>query len=246
MHVRDAARGAVLVLGDRAEVGVVVDHDRATEPAPELLGGSQLVPARQHRVVDAGGAAVDRPRHAQPDSEQVGHGDSGVLRRLPHQVGREVERGGALWVRVGRHLELGEDAGAAIGHRYPDVAVTDVDTGHAPGSQRESHEQRWPPAAALVRRSAVSGLHDDAGREQLGDQARDRGARESRATGQVGAALWTARAEERGDRVEVAAAQLGQGVSGHGQKTKPIPPEAVQMTTSTAASSALTRTNRDP
>ncbi len=47
-QVRDTATRAVLVLGHRAEVGVVVDHHRYADPLGELAGGRQLLPPGEH------------------------------------------------------------------------------------------------------------------------------------------------------------------------------------------------------
>src|SRR5205085_4556185 len=78
-EVGDAAAGAVLVLGHRAEVGVVVDGDRESQATAQLVGRGELVPARQDRLVDPGRPSVDGTRHAEPDHEQVVAAD---LRRL--------------------------------------------------------------------------------------------------------------------------------------------------------------------
>ena len=132
---------------------------------------------------------------------------------------------------------------APVGHRDPDVTVADVDAGDAAGAQGERHQERRPPAAALVRRTAVLGLHDEARLEQLADQARDRGARQAGAAGEVGPALGSARAEQGGDGAEVGGAQLREGVAGHERQPRPIPPEVVLIDRRQTPLSALTRTN---
>ena len=164
--------------------------------------------------------------HAEPDHEQLGDRDARLVGRAAYQVGGDVERRVAVRVGVGLGLDLGQDRRAPVGHGDPHVPVTDVDAGHAAGPDRQRHQQRRPPAPALVRRAAVLGLDDEAGREQLGDQARDRGPRQSGPAGEVGAALRAARAEQGRDRAEVRAAQLGQGVSGHRGSLDRFVPEA--------------------
>ena len=214
-HVGIAARGTVLVLGHGAEVGVVVDHHGQVEAPAQLVGGSELVPAGQHRLVDPGRPPVDGARDAEADAEEVGGGHPRLGCRTPDEVGSDVER--ALAVRVGVHLglDLGLDRGAAVGDGHPHVPVADVDAGDPTGAQGEGDQQRRTPAPALVRRAPVVGLDDDAALEQLGDKAGHRGPGEARPTGEIGPALRTSRPQQGRDRAEVGGAQLREGVAGH-------------------------------
>ena len=59
-HVVAAARAALVQLGERAEVGVVVGVHGYAEPPLELLAGQQPLPARHDPGPDPGGASVQR------------------------------------------------------------------------------------------------------------------------------------------------------------------------------------------
>ena len=138
-------------------------------------------------------------------------GIAGLGGRAAHQVGGDVEGRGAVRVGVGDRLDLGQHRGAPVGDGDPDVSVADVDAGDAAGPQGQRHQQRGPPAAALVRRTAVLGLHDQAGLEELGDQARHGGPGQPRPAGQVGPALRAARAEQGGDGAQVGGRAAARG-----------------------------------
>ena len=225
-QVGRAAAGAVLVLGHGAAVRVVVDDHRETPSRrpSSSAGASSCQPGRIAWSTRADRRSIGRG-HAEPDREQVRGGDAGVGGRPPDEVGGDVEGRGAVRVGVGERLDLGQDLRAAVGDGDPDVTVPDVDAGDPAGTQGERHQERGPPAPALVRRTAVLGLHHETRLEQLADQARDRGARQAGAAGEVGPALGSAGAEQTGDGAQVGRAQLREGVAGHERQPRPIHPE---------------------
>ena len=223
-HVAGAAGHAVVELGQGAEVGVVVGVDGQAEPALELLARA-AGPASPGRIPvltladrRSSGAGTHMPTacrsvRAQPRGRRAG----------PDHAGRPVERLGAVGVDVDQGELLGQHLAGAVGDRDPDVPVTDVDAGHPSGRRAERDQHRRASAAALVRSPAVGRLGDPAGADQLGDQARDGGARQAGAARQVGPAHRAVGREHRGDRAAVGRPQPLEGARAcHAAEARPI------------------------
>ena len=179
---------------------------------------------RQDADVDQRRTAVDRAGHAHPDAEQLAHVGPGVAGRPRDHSGGLVQRRGAVHVDVDGRLELGQHA-PRNGRRPP----PGCDRARCrprrprPGGVASAHQQRRPPAAALVRRPAVGRLDDMARCDQVADQAGHGGAGQPGAAGEIGPAE-RARPQQVRHSTPIGRAELLEGVAGHGDEPRPIPP----------------------
>ena len=200
--------GAALVqLGERAQVGVVVGVHGYAEPSLQLLAGQEPLPARHDARPDPGGPPVQRGRDAHPDGPQVGQVELALRGQRPDHRGGSVEHLGAMGVHVDEGVLLGVHGAEPVGHGDPDVAVPHVDPDHAAGRRAEPDLHRRAPAAALVRPGPVVGLGDLTGADQLRHQARDGRAGQPAGPHQVGPAHRTLAREQADDSALVGGAQ---------------------------------------
>ena len=155
-------------------------RDRHVEPALELLGRQQPLPARHDPGPDPGGTAVQRSGHAHADRLQLPSAPAPADQAGADHPCGQVERLDAMGVDVDQGVVLGEHLAGAVGDRDPDVAVPDVHPGHAAGRRAE---RRAGPGAVRCRPcGAGPGRRSRStwpARDQLGDQAGHGGAREA-------------------------------------------------------------------
>ena len=240
-----AAGAALVQLGERAEVGVVVGVHGYAEPSLELLAGQQPLPARHDAGPDPGGPPVQRGRDAHPDGLQVGQVEVAPRRQRTDHRRRPVEHLGPVRVDVDQGVLLGVHGTEPVGNGDPDVTVPDVDPGHAAGRRAEPDLYRRSPAAALVRAGPVVGLGDLTGADQLGHQARHRRAGQPAGPDQVGPAHRSLAGEQADDGALVGGAQPFEGAgAGHGGHPRTISAESGGTLACAGADSALTGINR--
>ena len=189
-EVGRAAAGAVGQLGERAEVGVVVDADRARRAA----GAS---PRRRRRRPSRAGSPTSRSRRRPGRSGPAGRGRrrsraSGRCRprRAPRRSGRARRRGPPA--RRGRcpsarRARRGcSTTGRATATRtwlWPKSIPS-----AAPADASNDEQDRRASALLAVRRARLLALDDEPVGLQLGDEARDGRAGEAGAARDLGAA----------------------------------------------------------
>ena len=141
-----AASGSEDRLGERADVGVVVDVDRQAEPRRELLRDRHPDPAGQDRGgADGAGRLVDRARQADPRAEQPAAVDAGLGEHLVDQSDRSVERVLRVVVDVEGALRLGEDRVAEVGDRDAEQRMVEVQSQDRAGARVEGQEHGRAP-----------------------------------------------------------------------------------------------------
>jgi hypothetical protein len=185
--VREPSPGAERDLGERPEIGVVVELDRDLEPAGELLAGLDAGPIGEHRGALHALVPVDRRRQGHPRADDPRPVDS----RIRHDVRRElrgcVERilGGGVHVELDQGLR--EHGGREVGDCDPHMTVAEVDSERCACCRVEAQEnRRTSPAGRLGTR--VGRLDDQASGLEVGDEGRDGCAGDAGHPCEVGAA----------------------------------------------------------
>jgi hypothetical protein len=184
-QVADPAAGPEARLGERAQVGVVVDMNVHPEPLPHRRGGMEAVPARQdRRRAERPGGPLDRRRQRQADAHDRLERHVALRQRLAHEPLGAVDRTARVVVDVEPQAPLGEDRVREVGHRQMDLVMGEVDPDD--GSRRgiERQQDRRPPALRGVRGPRIAtALGDQSDRLEVAD---DGGHRRPRKAGQAG------------------------------------------------------------
>ena len=168
-----AAADALPVLGQRAEVGVVLDVHGEAEL---LLGGGagvDVLPAREDRR-RADEVVGHRGGQAQADvAHRPVRGDHGLEHRAGHAERLHV-------VVAGREVAalLGQQVAGQVADGDRDVAVAEVHAGHEPRPAGQADGGTAAPAARVRLDQAAAG--------QLADDVGDRGRRQPGGPGQLG------------------------------------------------------------
>ena len=167
------------VLGQRSQVGVVVDQHRHAEALRQEREAGPSFPGRQGDLRELLRVArIDRARHRHADPHQPLRAPAPPPQALLHQLRGQLA--GAL--RVGAHrvraLLPDQHLPSQIRERHRHVAGAEIDADQAEGVVLELEHDGAAPAAGLTRTS----LDHEPGCEQLGDGLGHRRAREVGAT----------------------------------------------------------------
>ena len=187
-HVLDAVAGAPDVLGQRAEVRVVVDADGQVEAVAHRARGRDPDPAGQDRGrADRAGVGVDRARQAHPDAEDAGAVDARLGERGVDELGGGVEA--LVGAVVARQLpaHLGEDGMAEVRHSHRHVRLAEVDADGGAGAAVERDQDGRAATLRAGRGGVVDALGDEAVADEVADQGGDGGAGQTRAPSELGA-----------------------------------------------------------
>ena len=155
-RVAGAEGGAERDLGERAEVGVVVEVDgQVAEAAAQLGRDREALPAGQdRRRADRAALVVDRPRERHADAEHAVCAEAGLGEQVVDELGGAVERALGGVVDVLRAHRLGEHGAREVGDGDVDVVVAEVDADHRAGRAVEREQRR---RAALAMLAGASG-----------------------------------------------------------------------------------------
>ena len=208
--VRTVPTGAPGQLGQRAEVGVVLDLDRDPKALFHLRRDAEPNPTGEDGGRPGGAmGAVDRPGDAHAHAQHTGalHGDLG--QDLREHGGCDVERSSGLTIDVQVIPAFREHVVAEVRDGDRHVAVPEVDADHDVRGIPEHQLHAGSPS------TGVSGPGVDVRNEsrllELGDQGRHRGARETGGPRDVGLADLAVHPEDLHHALAVAVPQPGKG-----------------------------------
>ena len=181
-RVAGVAGGAERDLGERAEVGVVVEMHRQVAEAPAHLGrDGETLPAGEDRGrADGAAVVVDRPGQRHADADHVRGAEAGLLEQVLDELGGGVERALGVVVDVLGPHRLGEHGAREVGDRGVDAVVAEVDADDRARGAIEREQRRRPPGGHAGRGVGVGVLDDQPVRLEVGYKARDGRAGEAR------------------------------------------------------------------
>jgi hypothetical protein len=219
--VAGVARGAQRDLGERAQVGVVVEVDREVAEAAAHLGGHrEALPAGQDRGrADGAAVVVDRARERHADADHVGVAEAGLGEQLVDELGGGVERVLGVVVDVLGPHRLGEHGAREVGDGGVDAVVAEVDADHRARRAVEREQRRRAARGHAGRGVRVRVLDDQPVRLEVGDQAGDRGTGQAGDPCDLGTARRPALAQGFDDAQAIQLAQRFQRPSPHSEAT---------------------------
>ena len=167
-------------LGERAEVGVVVEVDGQVAEAPaHLRRHREALPAGQdRRRPHRAAVVVDRARERHADADHVAVAEPGLREQLVDQLGGRVERALGVVVDVLGADRLGEHRAREVRDRRVDAVVAEVDADDGAGRAIQRQQRRRAAGGHAGRGVGVGVLDHEAVGLQVGDEARDGRARE--------------------------------------------------------------------
>ena len=147
------------------------------------------------------------PGQAHPDAEDEAAVDAGLLEREVDELagGRQAVLGAV--VAGQRAAQLREHGVAEVGDRDGDVGLAEVDADGGAGAAVEGHQDGRAAALRARRGARVDALGDEPLAHEVTDQRGDRGARQTGAPGELGAARDARHAQRAEDAAAVAFAQ---------------------------------------
>ncbi len=162
-----AASRAPPVLGERAEVGVVVHHDRNAVALAQVVEAALSLPFGKHDLGEREGMlGIHRARHGDADADQRARGVAAALQRRVAERVHEFARAG----RIGAHRVMlvlpVEHLPAQVGHRDRHVGGADFDAEDAAGAVLEVEHDR-PPSTERLARTALA--HEAGGEQRVHD-----------------------------------------------------------------------------
>ena len=179
-------------LGERAEVGVVVEMDGQADPSLEFVAEVVADPAGKDRGADTEARLVDRTSQGDAGSEHAVPRHGSVVEHGIDHRHRVLQPLAGVVVDVGQGLALGEDGERQVGERHAHRAVVELDTEHAAGRGVEREQDGRPtradgeaPMQAGLVVVGVGTLDDQPAGLELADQARHGRACETRLAGDV-------------------------------------------------------------
>ncbi|CPU61837.1 Uncharacterised protein [Mycobacteroides abscessus] len=163
------------MLGERREVGVVVDQHGPGQALGEHLAHVDVVPPAQdaaHR--DHPGVLVDGGGQGDADGQQLVHGGPDALEQLDDEQRGTVQARVEAVVDGQRHVLLGEDLAVRVPECHGEATPPELDGGHHAEPPGQRDHLRAAPGA---RRGACV---DDPGARELLDDRRHGRRREPR------------------------------------------------------------------
>ncbi|HEX8954554.1 MAG TPA: hypothetical protein VF945_22015, partial [Polyangia bacterium] len=179
----DRRPGAEVVLGERAQVGVVVHQHRHAEARLQPLQTQDPAPGRHgHRGERVRGGAVHRARHRDADAEQAPPRDALAAQAVVDERAHQRQRAGGIALHRVRAVTRDPHLAAQVGHRHQHVRGAELD---ADDEERVvvKAEQRRPAAAA---RQPLAGRLHQARALEIADDGRHRRRAQPGAARQVG------------------------------------------------------------
>ena len=170
-HLGAAPPGAPDGLGERTEVGVVVDPHGQAELTRELVGRHPAEPARQDAGAADGALGIQRRGDTEPDAEHVDAVRGQPEQQAVQNVRDSPDRLVGPVVHVEPVIVLGQHPVSEVSDDHPQVTTADVDADGQPGGRLEHDPGGRSPGDGPVGRAGVG---NQPAATKAGEQPADR------------------------------------------------------------------------